>query len=93
MTTDFSYKAIHEKYGEGIPCPDDFSFPSHVLDKWAEKQPDQLVLHWVSADFSKERKVTYEELTDLSNRCAIAFAAKGIKKGDKVMVQLPRVVE
>ncbi|ORY79352.1 acyl-coenzyme A synthetase O-MACS [Leucosporidium creatinivorum] len=90
---DFSYSTLHEKYGNGIPCPSDFSFPSHVLDAWSAKQPQAEALHWVSPDFSKEKIVTYRELTDLSNRAAIAFEKSGLKKGDKVMVQLPRVNE
>lgn len=37
--------------------------------------------------------MTYEQLSDLSNRAAIAFERSGLKKGDKVMIQLPRVNE
>lgn len=50
-TLDFSYKTLQEKYGKGIHCPSDFSFPSHVLDSWSAKQPSAPALHWVSSDF------------------------------------------
>lgn len=90
---DFSYAALQEKFGNGIPCPDDFSFPSHVLDVWSSKQPELPALHWVSSDFAREKVVTYSQLSDLSHRAAFAFAEAGLKKGDRVMVQLPRVNE
>ncbi|GAA6037898.1 hypothetical protein JCM8097_009480 [Rhodosporidiobolus ruineniae] len=90
---DFSYTALQERYGRGIPCPPDFSFPRDVIGRWAKEQPDLPAIHWVSSDFSKERIVTYSELDDLSSRAAAVFRAKGIKKGDVVMVQLPRVWE
>lgn len=50
-------------------------------------------LYWVSADFTKERKLTYAELSALSKRAAIGFASLGIKKGDRVLIQLPRICE
>ncbi|GAA5881051.1 hypothetical protein JCM8547_001583 [Rhodosporidiobolus lusitaniae] len=93
MTQDFSYAALHARYGNGIPCPDDFSFPSHVVDRWAEEQPDEIALWWVSAACSVEKKVSYAELSALSNRAASMFRKKGLKKGDRVLVQLPRVNE
>lgn len=93
MPSEFEYDTICAKYGDGIPCPDDFSFPSSVVDKWAQTQPDQLAFHWVSHDFGTERKVTYAELSDLSNRAARAFLDSGLVKGDRVLIQLPRVLD
>ncbi|GAA5821246.1 hypothetical protein JCM11251_004532 [Rhodosporidiobolus azoricus] len=93
MTRDFSYEAIHARYGNGIPCPDDFSFPSHVIDRWGKEDGNLMAIHFVSADFSTERKITYKELGELSSRAAKLFAEKGIKKGDRVLIQLPRVWE
>ena len=48
-------------------------------------------LQWVSANFTKERKLTYAELSALSERVAIGFTSLGIEKGDRVLVQLPRI--
>ncbi|GAA6002262.1 hypothetical protein JCM10207_003152 [Rhodosporidiobolus poonsookiae] len=90
---DFSYAAIHAKYGAGLACPADFSFPSHVLDRWAAHDPPLTAIHWVSHDFGTERRVSYRELSELSHRAARVFLDHGIKKGDRVMIQLPRVVE
>ncbi|GAA5936719.1 hypothetical protein JCM3775_000179 [Rhodotorula graminis] len=93
MPSEFDYATICAKYGNGIPCPDDFSFPSAVVDKWAQAQPDQIAFHWVSHDFGHERKMTYADLSDLSHRAARAFADSGLVKGDRVLIQLPRVLE
>ncbi|GAA5975559.1 hypothetical protein JCM10908_005202 [Rhodotorula pacifica] len=92
-TSEFHYDTLREKLKNGIPCPDDFNFPSHVLSKWAQKQPSQPALHWVSHDFKSERIVSYKELDDLIHRAAKAFYDAGIRKGDRVLIQLPRIVE
>ncbi|KWU44217.1 acetyl-CoA synthetase [Rhodotorula sp. JG-1b] len=91
--SEFHYDTLHQKLKDGIPCPVDFSFPSHVLSKWARIQPSQPALHWVSHDFATERIVTYRELDDLTHRAAKAFCDAGLKKGDRVLIQLPRIVE
>lgn len=86
MASEFSYDAICSKYGEGIPCPSDYSFPTHVIDRWARDQPDRAAIHWVSHDFKKERVMSYRELADASNRAAKAFQDQGLKKGDRFVV-------
>ena len=77
---------LHHQYQNGIPCPPDFNFATHVVDKWALHQPPLLALHWVSSDFSKERKLTYADLAELSERAAVGLARLGIKKGERVLV-------
>lgn len=81
--SEFHYDVLHQKFKNGIPCPDDFSFPSHVLSHWARVQPAQPALHWVSHDFATERVVSYAELDDLTHRAAKAFHDAGLKKGDR----------
>jgi hypothetical protein len=36
--SEFHYDTLHRKLKDGIPCPDDFSFPSHVLSCGAGKR-------------------------------------------------------
>lgn len=81
-----SLAQLQHQYQNGIPCPVDFNFATHVVDKWALHQPPLLALHWVSPDFSKERKLTYAELAELSERAAVGLSRLGIKKGERVMV-------
>ncbi|KAL8286807.1 hypothetical protein RQP46_004335 [Phenoliferia psychrophenolica] len=87
------YASLVKRYSDGIPCPPDFSFPTSVLDALAVSQRTHTAIHWVAHDFSSERKVSYEELSDLTHRAAIAFDQLGFRKGDRVMVQLGRRVE
>ncbi|GAA5981426.1 hypothetical protein JCM5350_004061 [Sporobolomyces pararoseus] len=91
--TDFSLPNLQALYGQGIPCPSDFSFPSHVIDYWALVQPETPAIWWVSHDFKRERKVSYLELKRESLKSAKLFRKRGLKKGDKVMIQTGRIVE
>ncbi|GAA5884826.1 hypothetical protein JCM16303_007289 [Sporobolomyces ruberrimus] len=90
---DFSLPNLHKLYANGILCPSDFSFPSHVIDHWASVQPEATAIWWVSHDCKEERKVSYDELKNESLKSAKLFRQKGIKKGDKVMIQTGRIVE
>jgi acyl-coenzyme A synthetase/AMP-(fatty) acid ligase len=80
MLDNLTYDELLNKYANGIPCPDDFTFPTHVIDKWAQSDPSLLAIHWVAPDFKNERKITYKELAEQSNRMAVAFVNQGIKK-------------
>jgi acyl-coenzyme A synthetase/AMP-(fatty) acid ligase len=82
--------------GEGFRLPDhgpNYSWTTSVLDAWAARQPDTLALHWVSHDGAREIKRGYADVAQRSHRAANAFARLGIKKGDRVMVQLPRILD
>jgi non-ribosomal peptide synthetase component E (peptide arylation enzyme) len=80
----------------GFRLPDygpKYSWATSVLDAWAAGQPDELALHWVSHDGGRQIKRTYADVAERSHRAAHAFAKLGIKKGDRVMVQLPRILD
>lgn len=53
------------------------------LERWAEKYGERLAV------IDSDESVTYEELNHRANRMACAFMHKGIKPGDRVIVQLP----
>ncbi|CDZ90789.1 (2,3-dihydroxybenzoyl)adenylate synthase [Rhodococcus ruber] len=40
-----------------------------------------------------ERRITYRELSDTADRIAAGLAAAGVQRGDRVLVQLPNIVE
>ena len=87
------YTSLRKRYADGIDCPLDFSFPSSVIDRIALENKERVAIHWVQHDFKIERKISYAELSDLSHRAAIVFDGLGLKKGDRVMIQLGRRVE
>lgn len=69
--------------------PDNFNFGYDIIDKYAELEPDRRALLWVDLE-GNEKLLTYGDLSRLSNRAANMFRAKGIKKGDCVMLVLKR---
>lgn len=75
-----------------VTYPDTFNFAYDVLDVIAKKTPDKLAMLWVSNE-GEDRKFTFREMADLSNKAANFFKNQGIKKGDLVMLVLKRGYE
>lgn len=79
----------------GIPTqfslkyPENFNFGYDVVDVLARENPDGLAVMWCNTD-GEEKRLTYRDIMELSNRAANAFAAQGIRKGDRVLVILKR---
>lgn len=69
---------------------ENFNFAYDVMDALADKEPDQTALIYVSKDRTIEKKFTFQDIKDYSNRAANYFKSLGIKKGDKVMLVLKR---
>ncbi len=75
-----------------INVPSNFNFGYDILDKIAQESPSDLALLWCDVD-GNERRITFEEMSRLSNRAANLFMANGIKRGDFVMLILKRNYE
>ncbi len=71
--------------------PTHFNFGYDVVDRWAQTQPDADALFWVGD--GTERHVSFAELLRRTNQVAAALTTTGIKRGDRVLVLLPRIVE
>jgi len=78
--------------GPIIEVPEYFNFGYDVIDRWAEEDRNRLAMIWVD-DNRNERKFTFHDLRNLSNRAANIFLKYGITKGDRVFVMLPRIPE
>jgi len=74
-----------------LSVPERFSFPLDVFDKWGDRNKDGIALFWT--DGTIEKKLTFNELKNLSSKGAGAFKKIGINKGDKVLVMLPNIPE
>ncbi len=62
------------------------SIPLHsILTKIAKAHPDRAAIAYF------EREITYDELDSLSNQFAVALAALGVKKSDRVAIFLPNI--
>ena len=68
---------------------DEFNFGFDLVDELAKREPDKLAMLHISND-GTERRITFENVSKESARCANYFKSLGIKKGDKVMLILKR---
>ena len=72
-----------------LKYPENFNFGYHVVDVLGKENPHGLAVMWCNTA-GEEKRLTYREIMELSNRAANAFAARGIRKGDRVLVILKR---
>ena len=66
-----------------------FNFAFDIVDEIARRSPDKLAMLHVSDDFT-ERRITFRQMAEESNRAANYLASLGIGRGDKVMLVLKR---
>ncbi len=82
-----SYETIRSEFRWQVP--ETFNFGSDVVDRWARER-DGPALIWENA--AGETKVyRYSDLSLLSNRLANVLRSRGVGKGDRVIVMLPRL--
>ncbi|MDD6310538.1 MAG: AMP-binding protein [Firmicutes bacterium] len=75
-----------------LKYPDNYNFGYDVVDRFAKEAPDTLAMVWRNPKIG-DRTFTFSEISKLSNQAANVFKAKGIKKGDNVLVILKRHYE
>ena len=77
--------------GHRLDTPAEFNFGADVVDAWA-RDPSKLALVWCDAG-GNERRLTFDDVARASNRVANRLAARGVVKGNRVVVMLPRIPE
>src|ERR1035437_8179699 len=75
-----------------LNVPERFNFTTDVVEKWAA-DPARVALVVAAVHGTDIREYTFAELSEQANRFAGALARRGIVKGDRVLVMLPRVSE
>ncbi|MGI4794780.1 MAG: AMP-binding protein, partial [Janthinobacterium lividum] len=63
------------------------------LDRHLEGRPDQVAIIWEGDDPNSSRSVTYRELHGQVCRFANVLKSLGAKKGDRITIYLPMVIE
>ncbi|MBC9178250.1 acetate--CoA ligase [Pseudoroseomonas ludipueritiae] len=63
------------------------------LDRHLETRGDQVALIWEGDDPNSDAKITYRDLHARVCRLANAMKALGVKKGDRVTLYLPMIIE
>jgi len=84
-----TYREICQNFAWSIP--DQYNIGVDICDKWAGDK-FRLALIYLDEE-GRERKYTYWELKNLSNRMANAMKAHGLARGDRVGVLLPSAPE
>jgi acetyl-CoA synthetase/medium-chain acyl-CoA synthetase len=74
-----------------LQAPADFNWAFDVIDRWAEDPKHEAML-WVSPN-GDERGITFDQFKRRSNQLANALEALGVRRGDRVFLMLPRLVE
>src|SRR5690242_17654756 len=80
-----------ERRSFALTAPSDFNWAFDVVDRWAE-DPSKPAMLWVSQQ-GEEHGVTFDEFRRRSNRLANALESLGVRRGDRVFLMLPRLVE
>ena len=89
--TSFQNNEDYREHLEFI-VPERFNFAYDVMDAWAEECPDALALWWVN-DKGDNRRISFGEMKELTDRTAAYFSSLGIGSGDMVMLILKRRLE
>lgn len=74
-----------------MEAPARYNFSADVIDRWARERPEEAALWWLDADLKREARLNFRELAAASRRAANVFRAGGVRRGDRVLVILPRV--
>ena len=74
-----------------LTAPEDFNWAFDVIDRWAD-DPQKLAMLWLDKP-GNERQITFEEFRRRSNQVANALQQLGVRRGDRVFLMLPRLVE
>ncbi len=75
-----------------LDVPEFYNFGFDVIDRIAQKDRNRLAMIHVDQD-GRERTYTFRQLMNLSNSAANMLLKYGIKKGDHVIIMLPRIPE
>ncbi len=82
-------------YDDGVPASIDYpevdlwTLLSDSFKNYPQQVAVRMILKYLPLGFKLGVKMTYKELEDKVNRLATAMAGMGIKKGDRVAVQIP----
>lgn len=77
-----------EWYGDGV-----LNACYNCVDRHLENHADRVALIWESDDPSTDEKITYKQLHEKTCKLANALKERGVKKGDRVTIYMPMVVE
>ncbi len=66
---------------------------ANCVDRHAATQPDKVAIIWEGDDPADSKHITYKELLGEVSRFANVLKGQGVKKGDRVTLYMPMIVE
>ncbi len=91
MANMTSYEETSAKFR--VDVPELFNYTRDVVGARASETPDKVALIGVESDGITVNRYTFADVAGIAHRTAHLLTSNGIGKGDRVFVQLPRVVE
>jgi acetyl-CoA synthetase/medium-chain acyl-CoA synthetase len=82
---------MHSGSSEATKAPLHSNFATDVMDRWAEQRPEAAALWCVNAATGAGQKFSFRELAALSCQAAELLRSNGVRRGDRVLVMLPRI--
>jgi acyl-coenzyme A synthetase/AMP-(fatty) acid ligase len=84
-----TYEAARKDFRWHIP--ETFNFGADVVDYWA-RENDGIALIWTNAA-GEEKTFRYSDIARQSNKFGNVLRERGVRKGDRVVIMLPRLPE
>ena len=88
-TTVSRYDELRASVERELAVRERFNFVTDTLERW---RSDRLAILWLD-DNGAERRFTWAQLCDDAIRVANVLRAQGVRKGDRVFIQVGRVPE
>jgi acyl-coenzyme A synthetase/AMP-(fatty) acid ligase len=85
------YEATHAGYS--LEAPEFFNYTTDVVDRRAVETPEHPALVALEADGITAHRFDCVTVSALANRAANLLESIGVRRGDRVLVQLPRIAE
>jgi len=76
---------------EELIAPKNYNIAMEV-EHFANEDPNRLALIWKN-DVGQTKELTYGQLIKNANKIGNAFFESGLKRGDKILVMIPRLIE
>lgn len=76
---------------EELIAPENYNIVMEV-ERYVRTNPDRKALIWKN-DAGLTKEITYMDLMKNINRIGNAFISSGLKKGDKILIMVPRIIE
>ena len=61
----------------------------NCIDRHMKKNPDKVALIWEQDEPGQEIKITYQQLSTMTNKIANLLKDQGVKRGDIVAIYMP----